>query len=138
MTYPTDDNEQDRIATLQSLGILDSSPDPNFDRVVELCRDIFDVEIATISLVDTERQWFKAEVGLGSCETEREVAFCNYTIMGDDIFEVTDASVHLGTAQRRDRNSGQAMNQECQAIAMSRCDPAHCQLLDTSSVRSIE
>jgi GAF domain-containing protein len=94
MTYPTVSNEQDRIAKLQSLGILDSSPDPNFDRVVELCRDIFDVEIATISLVDTERQWFKAEVGLGSCETEREVAFCNYTIMGDDIFEVTDASVH--------------------------------------------
>ena len=94
MTYPIAENEPDRIAMLQSLGILDSSSDPNFDRIVSLCQDIFDVEIATISLVDADRQWFKAEVGLGACETEREVAFCNYTIMSDDIFEVTDASTH--------------------------------------------
>ena len=64
MSYPTADNEADRIAKLQSLGILDSSPDLNFDRIVQLCQDIFDVEIATISLVDADRQWFKAEIGL--------------------------------------------------------------------------
>lgn len=94
MTYPVASNDADRIAMLQSLGILDSSSDPNFDRIVRLCQDIFDVEIATISLVDDHRQWFKSEIGLGACETSRDVAFCNYTIMGDDIFEVTDASVH--------------------------------------------
>ena len=94
MTYPISADDADRVAKLQSLGILDSSPDQNFDRIVHLCKDIFGVEIATISLVDSERQWFKSVVGLDVCETDRDVAFCNYTIMGDEIFEVTDAATH--------------------------------------------
>ena len=94
MTIPVAVDEAERINKLQSLGILDSSPDQNFDRIVHLCQDIFGVEIATISLVDSERQWFKSVVGLEVCETDRDVAFCNYTIMGNDIFEVTDAATH--------------------------------------------
>lgn len=94
MNFPVATDDAERVNKLQSLGILDSSPDQNFDRIVQLCQDIFDVEIATISLVDSERQWFKSVVGLDVCETDREVAFCNYTIMGDDIFEVTDAAGH--------------------------------------------
>jgi GAF domain-containing protein len=99
MTYPTSANDSERVAKLHSLGILDSSPDQNFDRIVRLCQDIFGVEIATISLVDSERQWFKSVVGLEVCETDRDVAFCNYTIMGDDIFEVTDALAHPDFAE---------------------------------------
>ena len=94
MNFPVAFDEAERLNKLQSLGILDSSADQNFDRIVQLCQDIFDVEIATISLVDSERQWFKSVVGLDVCETDRDVAFCNYTIMGDDIFEVNDAATH--------------------------------------------
>ena len=94
MNYPMPADDAERVAKLHSLGILDSSPDQNFDRIVRLCQDIFGVEIATISLVDSERQWFKSVVGLDVCETDRDVAFCNHTIMGDEIFEVTDALKH--------------------------------------------
>jgi GAF domain-containing protein len=99
MTYPKSLDDSERVAKLHSLGILDSSPDQNFDRIVRLCQDIFGVEIATISLVDSERQWFKSVVGLDVCETDRDVAFCNYTIMGDEIFEVTDALAHPDFAE---------------------------------------
>ncbi len=93
MNYPKTDDDDERVRILRSLGILDSSPDENFDRIVRLCRLIFDVEIATISMIDADRQWFKAVEGLGVCETDRELAFCNYTITIQDgsIFEVPDA-----------------------------------------------
>lgn len=94
MTFPRPDDDAERIEVLRSLGILDTSPDMNLQRVVELCRTIFGVEIATVSLVDEARQWFKARVGLDACETDRDVAFCNHTIMSDEIFEVPDALEH--------------------------------------------
>jgi len=92
--YPKSENDEERVHKLEALGILDTSQDPNFDRIVNLCTEIFGIEIATISLVDADRQWFKAVQGLDVCETDRELAFCNHTIMGDDIFEVTDATKH--------------------------------------------
>ena len=91
MTYPKAENDEERVRILRSFGILDSSPDENFDRIVRLCRQVFGVEIATISMIDAERQWFKAVEGLGVCETDREAAFCNHTILGDAIFEVPNA-----------------------------------------------
>ena len=91
MTYPKSPDDAERVEKLRSLGILDSAPDENFDRIVRLCRQIFDVEIATVSMVDEDRQWFKAVEGLGVCEIDRDAAFCNHTILGDAIFEVPDA-----------------------------------------------
>lgn len=94
MTYPKAANDAERIEALHSLGILDSARDENFDRVVRLCKSIFGVEIVTISLVDEDRQWFKSVEGLDICETDRDLAFCNYTITGEGIFEVPDAYEH--------------------------------------------
>ena len=92
MAFPKSPDDAERISVLQSLGLLDTAADDNFDRITRLCRNIFDVQITTISLVDEQRQWFKSIQGLDVCETDRDVAFCNYTIMSDDIFEVTDAT----------------------------------------------
>lgn len=78
---------------LDSLSIMDTAPDENLDRVVELCRSIFHVPVALVSLIDEERQWFKSIQGLDVCETSRDVAFCNYTILADQIFEVLDATI---------------------------------------------
>ena len=94
MTFPRPDDDEERIAVLRELGILDTGPDENLQRIVHLCRLIFGVEISTVSLIDEARQWFKARDGLDACETSRDVAFCNYTILGDDIFEVPDALEH--------------------------------------------
>ena len=93
-TYPRPEDDARRLTFLSDLAILDTAPDENLDRIVGLCRSIFDMPVAVVSLVDEERQWFKSIQGLDVCETDRDVAFCNYTIMSDDIFEVTDASTH--------------------------------------------
>lgn len=90
MTYPKAPDDAARVEFLRSLAILDTGPDANLDRIVRLCRTIFGVGASNISLVDEQRQWFKSYEGLDSCETNREVAFCNYTIMGDQIFEIPD------------------------------------------------
>lgn len=94
MTYPVSTEEHKRIETLTELHILDTSAEPAFDTVTESLCDIFDIPISAISLVDKDRQWFKSITGLDVCETEREVAFCNYTIVAGCIFEVTSATEH--------------------------------------------
>ncbi len=94
MSFPRSANDQERVAFLHSLSILDTAPDQQLEHIVRLCKEIFGVRVATVSLVDEDRQWFKAMNGLDVCETDRELAFCNYTILGDGIFEVTDASIH--------------------------------------------
>lgn len=88
--YPKPENEAERVAFLESLALVDSAPDRNFDRINELTQHIFGVEIAAVTLLDDERQWFKCVIGLEADETSRDVAICNYTIMQDDVFEITD------------------------------------------------
>ena len=93
---PSDADEADRIARLRELVILDSSPEPVFDSITRLAAEICGVPIALISLIDTERQWFKANVGLpGINETPRDVAFCDHAIGSDAVFEVPDAGADI-------------------------------------------
>jgi len=93
-SYPLVDNESDRIKKLRSLNILDSGPEAFFDQIVVEAQAAFGAPIALLSLLDEDRQWFKARVGLEVDEGAREVAFCNYTVAGGMTFEVTDASTH--------------------------------------------
>ena len=92
MSYPKADDDAERVAFLRGLSVLDTAPDVNLNRVVRLCRLIFGVPASNVSLVEEDRQWFKAVEGLDVCETDREVAFCNYTILHNEIFEVCDAA----------------------------------------------
>ena len=73
-------NEQERLGALRAYRVLDTPREACFDRVVQLAADLFEVPMAAISLIDTDRQWFKAEVGLGIRETPRAWAFCSHTI----------------------------------------------------------
>lgn len=84
------DNEKQRIAALRTLQILDTAPEERFDRLTRLARVIFDVPIALISLVDTQRQWFKSRQGLDACETSREISFCGHAVHTDKIFYIPD------------------------------------------------
>ena len=89
---PLPENEKERLAALESLEILDTSPEAEFDALVRVASSICNVPISLISLVDIERQWFKANIGLpGVSETPRDIAFCAHAILGDEIFEVPDA-----------------------------------------------
>ena len=77
-TVPIPENEALRIFTLKQTELLDSdSSDPSFDRFATLAQRLFKVPIALVSLVDIDRQWFKANVGLEAVsETHRNLAFC--------------------------------------------------------------
>jgi hypothetical protein len=92
MTYRKEPSEEMRVAFLHSLTILDTAQDINLDRIVTLCRQIFDVPVADISLIDKDRQWIKSEQGLGISETSRKDSFCTITIKADRVFEVSDAT----------------------------------------------
>jgi diguanylate cyclase (GGDEF)-like protein/PAS domain S-box-containing protein len=90
--FPVGEHEQDRIRALTSFGILDTPPSPAFDALVSAASTLCEVPISLISLIDSDRQWFKAEAGLpGVAETPREHAFCAHAIAGDDVFEIVDA-----------------------------------------------
>ena len=84
--------EQRRIAALMQYDILDSPREPEFNEIVELASRLCAVPISTVTLVDTERQWFKARVGLDLDETPRGVAFCAHVILGREPLVVPDAA----------------------------------------------
>lgn len=89
---PIPDNEDDRLHALRQLLILDTPPEERFDRIVSFAAQEFDVPIALITLVDAERQWFKAGVGIDICETSRDVSFCGHAIMSNDTMVIADAT----------------------------------------------
>lgn len=86
------ESEQARLVALHSLAILDTPPEERFDRITRLATQLFDVEIALVSLVDEERQWFKSRQGFSLTQTCRQESFCAHAIQGDGIFEIEDAS----------------------------------------------
>ena len=90
--YPIPDNEAERLSALRDLMMLDTPREAALDALVQLACEIFDVPIGLVTLVDSDRQWFKAAVGLDIRETSRRVAFCNFTLTEDRPFVVHDAS----------------------------------------------
>jgi signal transduction histidine kinase len=87
------DQEELRLGALHALGILDTPIEEPFERIVQLAKEIFNVPMAAISLVDRNRQWFKSRIGLEDPETPREWSFCTRTIQRSEPFVVTDALV---------------------------------------------
>lgn len=86
---PSDDLQ--RLQALRELLILDTPPEERFDRVAAFAASEFDVPICVISLVDENRQWFKARVGLDVCETSRDISFCGHALEQSDILLIEDA-----------------------------------------------
>jgi sigma-B regulation protein RsbU (phosphoserine phosphatase) len=73
-------DEQDRLADLAALRLLDSPREQRFDRIVRLAAQVLDVPIAYIALIDSNRQWFKAKCGIVTDETGRDISFCGHAI----------------------------------------------------------
>jgi signal transduction histidine kinase len=88
---PLPSDEQARLSALRQYGILDTEAEARFDELVQLASQICEVPISLISLIDTDRQWFKANVGLAVPETPRDQAFCVYAIEKTELMEVPDA-----------------------------------------------
>lgn len=87
------ENEADRLAALRRILMLDTPPEERFDRIVEFAAKEFDVPIALISLVESDRQWFKAKVGLTVCETPRSISFCAHAILSHEFTIIPDATL---------------------------------------------
>ena len=90
-TYPVPHNESERLAELRRFAILDTPPEEYFDQLTRLAAHACEVPIALISLVDSDRQWFKSRFGLEADQTPREHAFCAYTIMGTEPLVIENA-----------------------------------------------
>jgi diguanylate cyclase (GGDEF)-like protein/PAS domain S-box-containing protein len=85
-------SETSRLAALAALDMLDTRPEPRFDRFTRLAAMTFGVPIALISLVDRDRQWFKSRCGLEVEQTPRAVAFCAHTVAQGEMLVVEDAA----------------------------------------------
>lgn len=88
---PLPPNESERLLALQSYEILDTPDEEAFDEIARIASLILDMPIALVSLVDEERQYFKARVGLPARETHRDLAFCAHVILETEVMVVEDA-----------------------------------------------
>lgn len=84
-------NEKSRIARLRLLNILDTEPEERFDRLTRMAKRLFSVPIAQITLIDSNRQWFKSGATPSGPETSRDVSFCAHAILGETALQVPNA-----------------------------------------------
>ncbi len=84
-------DEKKRLDALHSLNILDTESEEAWDRIVQIASKLCKTPISLVSLIDENRQWFKAKVGLGVDETSRDYAFCAHAILGSELFVVPNA-----------------------------------------------
>jgi len=93
MTAPLPKNETKRIKVLWQYDILDTVPEEVFDELADLAAHICGAPIALITLVDENRQWFKAKVGVGLNETGRDVSLCAHAILQEGLFIIPDTTL---------------------------------------------
>jgi len=84
-------DEEKRLAAVYRLGLLDTDAEERFDRHARIAAAALDAPIALVSLVDRERQWYKAHYGFDFSETSRDMGFCSHAILDDAPLVVSDA-----------------------------------------------
>lgn len=92
-----DNSEKLRIKALQRYNLLDTPPDGSFDKMTALAAKMFNVPIAIVSLVDTDRIWFKSKHGLEVNQINRDPGLCASAILSDDVYLVEDAKTDART-----------------------------------------
>ncbi|KFZ31165.1 hypothetical protein IDSA_00045 [Pseudidiomarina salinarum] len=90
---PIPANEQERLAVLHELEILDTETDEILDEITAFARELFGVDAALITLVDEKRQWFKAKIGFGEAETPRDVSFCGHVVASGETTVIENAAL---------------------------------------------
>lgn len=90
--YPVPEHEVSRLAELHSYKVLDTPMERSYDSAVALARETFGVEASVISLIDDDRQWFKAKAGISEIQTDRAYAFCTYAILSNAVMVVPNAA----------------------------------------------
>ncbi|HEY5952114.1 MAG TPA: ATP-binding protein [Kofleriaceae bacterium] len=90
---PRPQDETVRLATLRELHILDTASELAYDELAKLAALVCDAPMAVITMIDEDRQWFKARVNVDAVETARDISFCAHTILSRDVLVVSDASL---------------------------------------------
>ncbi|WP_416877331.1 histidine kinase dimerization/phosphoacceptor domain -containing protein [Litorimonas sp.] len=90
--------QAERLAALHSYNILDTPREDDFDDIVELAAKICGTPISVVNLIDADRQWFKAEVGLGTRQTPLETSICSHVILEEDFTLIEDTHIDHRTA----------------------------------------
>ncbi|MGL4419236.1 MAG: GAF domain-containing protein [Gemmataceae bacterium] len=80
MTVPSHPQEAARLEALRQYHLLDTLPEQSYDDIVQLAASICEVPMAAVVLIDQDRQWFKARVGVASTQTPLEESLCAYAI----------------------------------------------------------
>lgn len=101
-TAPLPAREAERLAALRDTAILDSPPEQLFDDLVRIAVLVCEVPTALVTIIDAERQWFKARIGFDGAETSRDDAFCAHAILEPGaLLEVPDATADARFADNR-------------------------------------
>ena len=90
MGNPVGPHEEERLRALLGTSILAAPLDPALDAICQEAQHHFEVPISLITLVDRQRLWVKAAQGLRISDMPRDVAFCTYTVLSDDVFVIND------------------------------------------------
>ena len=86
------ENEAERLNALRSYQILDTPPEPAFDRIAEMAANLFHVPMAGVSLVDENRVWFKSRVGIDVDQTARDAGLCSSAMLAQGVYHLSDAA----------------------------------------------
>lgn len=95
MNDPKLSDEEGRLYALDRFALLDTQSEAAFDKITDLVRSVLNVPMVAVSLVASDRQWFKSRQGLPVCETPRSDAICQYTIQQRDVTVIPDVSADL-------------------------------------------
>lgn len=88
--FPLAPNERERLRVLHASGLVIGPGLPILDALTAEAKQHFGVDIAAVTLIDTDLAVFKATSGLDGEDAPRKVAFCNYTILQDQVFVIPD------------------------------------------------
>ena len=86
------ENETERLGALRRYQILDTPPEPAFDRIAEMAANFFHVPMAGVSLVDEDRVWFKSRVGINAHQTARDAGLCSSAMLSQGVYHLSDAA----------------------------------------------